>query len=177
MRYYGEEYGLNYGVSIPTIRALGRGETTDHRFAKYLFQQEVRELRAVSLWFADPTQVGEELEFWAKGIINTEIAEEAAFVLLSRVSNVTSWLESHSEILQYCAVMAVAGWQQIPLNEIKPQIIKLLEANPPLLSKAVIALLDRAIRENKNSEVINFMAEMPQNITCNNIREEISWRM
>ncbi|MBD9301287.1 MAG: DNA alkylation repair enzyme, partial [Alistipes senegalensis] len=45
MRLYGKPYGLNYGVSLPTLRTLARAEGTDHEFARYLYQQDVRCLR------------------------------------------------------------------------------------------------------------------------------------
>ncbi len=175
MRYYGREYGLNYGVSIPTIRALGREEAKDHSFAKYLFLQEVRELRLVSLWFAEPSLVEDDLDFWAQGIINSEVAEEAAFVLLNRVKNISKWLYSDSEILQYCAAMAISGFEQIDLHSIKPRLLELLETNPALLPKAVIVLLDRSLRREGNI-VSQFLNEMPSNSGCNTIREEIEWR-
>lgn len=177
MRYYGAEYGLNYGVSIPTIRSMGRNESKNHRFAKYLFLQEVRELRMISLWFADPKEVEGELDFWARGIINSEIAEEAAFVLLSRVQNIDEWLLSESELLQYCAVMAICGRDNIDLSTLKPRLIELLAHNPALLPKAIIALLDRALRQGGRDEVSLFLEESPSNGACRNIDEEIVWRM
>ena len=54
MRCYGAPYGLNYGVSLPTLRKLARAETPDHDFARYLYLQEVRELRLAALHIARP---------------------------------------------------------------------------------------------------------------------------
>jgi len=34
MRYYGAPYGLNYGVSLPTLRRIARAEAPDHAFAE-----------------------------------------------------------------------------------------------------------------------------------------------
>ncbi|MFR9602984.1 MAG: DNA alkylation repair protein [Rikenellaceae bacterium] len=187
MRYYGAEYGLNYGVSIPTIRAMGRSETAEgkeHRLGRYLFLQEVRELRLVSLWFADPSLIEEnqELDFWAKGIINTEVAEEAAFALLKGVESIDRWLNEESELLQYCAVLAIAGaiaegGNHAPLNEIRPRLIELLGANPSILPKAIIPLLEQYLRRAESKQVVEFLGQMPSNSACNNIREEMSWRM
>lgn len=187
MRYYGAEYGLNYGVSIPTIRDLGRTESNegkDHKFAKYLYLQEVRELRLVSLWFADPATIeqNQELDFWAKGIINTEVAEEAAFVILKRVESIVTWLDRGTELLQYCAVLAIAGaitegGNHAPLEEIRPRLIELLGANPSILPKAIIPLLEQLLRHGESKQVMDFLSQMPSNSACNNIREEMSWRM
>ncbi len=177
MRYYGAEYGLNYGVSIPTIRSMGRQEQRDHRFAKYLYRQQVRELQMVSLWFANPEEVADELDFWAEGVINSEIAEEFAFVVLSKIPDASKWLNAESELLQYCTIMAISWQDQIDLDTLQPKLIKLLSNNPPLLSKAVIALLDKALRVTDKKRVSQFIEAMPQNGACNNIREEITWRM
>ena len=84
MRYYGAPYGLNYGVSLPTLRRIARAEAPDHAFARYLYRQDVRELRLAALHIACPASLTpEEFPAWAAGIVNSEIAEEAAFALLS----------------------------------------------------------------------------------------------
>lgn len=54
MRYYGTPYGLNYGVSLPTLRRIARAEAPDHGFARYLYRQDVRELRLAALHIACP---------------------------------------------------------------------------------------------------------------------------
>ena len=54
MRFYGAPCGLNYGVSLPTLRKLARAETPDHDFARYLYLQAVRELRLAALHIARP---------------------------------------------------------------------------------------------------------------------------
>lgn len=36
MRLVGRPCGLNYGVSLPTLRRLARAETPDHDFAEFL---------------------------------------------------------------------------------------------------------------------------------------------
>ena len=57
MRYYGADYGLNYGVSLPTVRTLARACGRDHEFARYLYAQEVRELRLAALHIAEPERL------------------------------------------------------------------------------------------------------------------------
>ncbi len=183
MRYYGADYGLNYGVSIPTIRSLGRAESLaggddDHRFAKYLYQQEVRELRLISLWFADPMQVATELDFWSRGVVNSEVAEEGAFVLFSRVEGVEDWIYSDSELLHYCAMMSMVGREGVELLDIEARLLEILESNPSLMSKGVIAFLDRYLRRDGGTEeVVRLLDSMPSNGACANIRAEIAWRM
>ena len=86
MRFYGAPCGLNYGVSLPTLRTLARAEAADHDFAKYLWRQDVRCLRLAALHIADPARLTPgEFAFWGDGLLNSEIAAEAAFALLSRI--------------------------------------------------------------------------------------------
>ena len=115
----GKPYGLNYGVSLPTLRRIARAETPDHDFARYLYVQDVRELRLAALYIAQPERVTmDEAAFWAAGIINSEVAEEASFVLLSRVGVLPelfrSWITA-SPLLQYAALLAAARSPQASL--------------------------------------------------------------
>ena len=115
----GKPYGLNYGVSLPTLRRIARAETSDHDFARYLYVQDVRELRLAALYIAQPERVTmDEAEFWAAGIINSEVAEEASFALLSRVGVLPAIFESWmaaSPLLQYAALLAAARSPQASL--------------------------------------------------------------
>ena len=115
----GKPYGLNYGVSLPTLRRIARAEMPDHDFARYLYVQDVRELRLAALYIAQPERVTmDEAAFWAAGIINSEVAEEASFALLSRVGVLPelfrSWITA-SPLLQYAALLAAARSQQASL--------------------------------------------------------------
>ncbi len=115
----GKPYGLNYGVSLPTMRRIARAETPDHDFARYLYVQDVRELRLAALYIAQPERVTmDEAEFWAAGIVNSEVAEEASFALLSRVGVLPelfrSWITA-SPLLQYAALLAAARSPQASL--------------------------------------------------------------
>ena len=115
----GKPYGLNYGVSLPTLRRIARAEMPDHDFARYLYVQDVRELRLAALYIAQPERVtADEADFWAAGIVNSEVAEEASFALLSRVGVLPalfrSWITA-SPLLQYAALLAAARSQQASL--------------------------------------------------------------
>ena len=114
MRPVGTPYGLNYGVSLPTLRMLARAETPDYDFAKYLALQDVRELRLAAYHIADPARLTEaEYPFWGEGIVNSELAEEAAFTLLHRVPDFPNLFERWTApdmpwSLQYAALMAAS---------------------------------------------------------------------
>lgn len=116
MHYDGARYGLNYGVSLPTVRAIARREATDHPFACFLLEQQVRELQLTALHLAEAERLTEASEAarWRQALRNTELAEEAAFALLSRTPALPQllpvWLaEAVDEPLPaYAAVLAAA---------------------------------------------------------------------
>ena len=127
MRYYGTPYGLNYGVSLPTLRRIARAEAPDHAFARYLYRQDVRELRLAALHIACPACfTPEEFPAWAAGIVNSEIAEEAAFALLSRAEAFpalfSAWIASPDALLQYAALLAAARSPRLTASWVAPAV-------------------------------------------------------
>ncbi len=179
MRYYGAEYGLNYGVSIPTIRHMGQQQSYDSRFAEYLFAQHIRELKLLALWFADPAEIAspQRLDVWAQGIINSEVAQEAAFVLLSGVEHIEAWLYRDQELLQYAALMALSWREGVDMAPFTSRLVELLEGEPKLLPKGVVALMDGALRCGERDKVLRLLEELPHNTACSTIREEMEWRI
>ncbi len=190
MRFYGAEYGLNYGVSLSTVRSLAKSEAknSDHKFAKLLYRQEVRELRLAALWIADSNAIAEnnELDFWARGIINSEVAEEAAFALLYRCTGIESWLDIDNELLQYAALMAFAQRSSLHkeqtheiLNLVEDKVIELLATHQNLLPKGVVSLLDAALKSDiSNERIETLLASLPENNRATTfIREEVAWRI
>jgi len=153
MHAYGAACGLNFGVSLPTLRAIARAEQPDHGFARYLYLQDVRELRLAALHIARPECIAEE-EFaaWAAGIVNSEIAEEAAFALLSRIDGFEAlfrtWTAGDEPLLQYAALMAAARRGALSEHH-ADAAIELLHRNagemsllaPHLTARGVVALL------------------------------------
>ncbi len=186
MRFYGAKYGLNYGVSLATVRAKACAERSDdtaadHKFATLLYRQEVRELQLAAFYFADPELVvaNEEFDFWAKGVINSEVAEELAFALLYRCKGVDRWLDYEGELLHYAAVMAIAKSGDTAIDRYADRLLQLLEAEQNLLPKAVVALLSAAIKGGVSDDVIKgFVDRLPaESGGANYIREEILWRL
>lgn len=109
---------LNYGVSIPTIRAIAAEAGHDHAFARFLYLQQVRELRMAALSIADPGSVTpDELDFWLDGQPTVELLDELALRLLSRCGDEVSqalsdrWLTGESPQACYTALMALARTQ------------------------------------------------------------------
>lgn len=184
MRFYGADYGLNYGVSIPTIRSIsksicGDDSAVEHKFARKLYRQEVRELRLAALWFADSGSVSNELDLWAAGIINSEVAEEAAFALLGRCSGVEQWLLEESELLHYAAVLSFAQSDaKLSIESHAAELQNLLKIECNLLPKAVIALLDTALKQGHHATVELFLQGLIEDSpAAKYICEEMAWRL
>lgn len=85
MREYGggtQGYGLNYGVSLPTIKDVAREYAPDHELAQALWRQDVRELKLAALFIDDPAQVTvAQMEVWASEWRVLELAEQCAMQL------------------------------------------------------------------------------------------------
>ena len=191
MRFYGRPYGLNYGVSLPTLRRLARAEGTDHDFARYLYRQDVRELRLATFHIADPGRLTpEESAFWGEGLLNSEMAEEGAFALLSRAESFPAlferWTETGSEPLcRYAALMAV-GRTAEPQAAWIPRIVETLrraaEAGIPesrlLAQGAVAALVAVGSRNEENRQTVlravGSLGSLPAEAF---VHEELAWRL
>lgn len=106
---------LNYGVGIPTIRKIARSVGRDHEFAKFLYRQQVRELRMAAVSVACPECVTtDELSFWLDGNPSTELLDELAMQLISRTAQpvldavVGGWLEQGDAAARYAAMMSLS---------------------------------------------------------------------
>ena len=109
------------------MRRIARAEAPDHGFARYLYRQDVRELRLAALHIACPACfTPEEFPAWAAGIVNSEIAEEAAFALLSRAEAFpalfSAWIASPDALLQYAALLAAARSPRLTASWVAPAV-------------------------------------------------------
>ena len=186
MGTHNEKYGLNYGVSIATIREIVASEPQDYEFAKYLYRQQVRELRLAACHIADPKAVTiEEFPFWSRGIVNTELAEELAFALLSKIYDINSlmgvWSTESNELVAYAALMAAARNERTTTEVAFIAVEKALRANPESMriANGVVALLCYVASRDKSASVgiPVLMERVAPTPAKEYILEELSWRM
>ena len=180
---YGGQYGVNYGVAAHTIRDRAKTEGKDHAFAEYLYRQDVRELRIAGLWIADAKEIKpSNFHFWAAGIINSEIAEQAAMALLSEVERIddllAEWSQSDNILLCYAAMLAAARNGERDDEMALGALYRIIDTFPDnrLAGQGAVALL-AAIAERDVEAVKNFVATLPQSPTALFVREEIAWRV
>ena len=191
MRYYGGKYGLNYGVSLPTLRSIATAEQRDHSLAQYLYKQQVRELRLAALHIAKPEEVTlSEATFWAEGVINSEVAEEMSFALLCKAADakliIEEWSKSDNEFLTYAALMAAARNVDNINQELLTSATTIINKYPTsrIIAQGIVALLVAAYASNKDAVAL-IIAKIKDSITqqqdgfsaAQYITEELEWRI
>lgn len=186
MQRDGQKYGLNYGVSIATVREIVAEETPDYEFAKYLYKQQVRELRLAACHLAEPSKVDiNEFPFWARGIVNSELAEELAFALLSKIYDINSlmgvWTVESNELVAYAALMAASRNERTTTEVAFIATENAVRANPnsALIANGVVALMCYVASRDKSAKVgvpilLERLADSPAKEI---IVDELSWRL
>ncbi len=186
MYYYGANYGLNYGVSLPTVRQIAREQEQDHDLALYLYKQQVRELRLAALHIAQAERVTmEELPTWAEGVINSEVAEEMAFALLPHTTVLaeifSKWSNSDNEFLAYAALMAAARSEMARSEATIIAILTILErfSTSRIIAQGAVALLAAAYDCDAEARkaVTAVMSRLSDSPATNYVKDEMSWRM
>lgn len=191
MRFYGRPYGLNYGVSLPTLRRLARAEEPDYDFACYLYRQDVRELRLAAFHIADPARfTATEFAFWGDGLLNSEMAEEGAFALLSRAESLpelfAAWIGPEAGWLRQYAALMAASRAVSPRAEWIPQIIAAVRQSAAegqreshlLAQGAVAALVALASTNEENRQTVLRAAGSLGSLPAEDlVHEELAWRL
>lgn len=180
MRYFGADYERNYGVQIYAIRNLAREIGTDHELAEFFYKEAIREVRLVALWIADAERVAiSDFDFWASGIINSEVAEQASHALLSRIADVAEllqrWCSSDNALLAYCALLSAARNGRVEPTAAIDAILSAVErfSDNRLVAQGATALA----MQIDDSAVQELLHRLPDNPTATLLREEISWRV
>lgn len=186
MATHGENYGLNYGVSIATLREIVASEPRDYEFAKYLYRQQVRELKLCACHLAEPELVDtHEFPFWSRGIANGELAEELAFALLSKIYDINSlmgvWSTESNELVAYAALMAASRNVRTTSEVAFVAAERAVKANPDseYIAQGVVALMCYIAQHDKSVKVgiPTLLESMPDSATRRRIAEELEWRL
>ena len=184
MFYYGTRYGLNYGVSLPTVREIAEEVGKDHELALYLFKQQVRELKLAALHIADAEHItAATSSTWADGITTSELAEEAAFAMLSHCPSLNEiydkWVKSENEFATYAALMALSRSGDISLEQLEPMLnITCRYSTSRPIAQGVVALLAAAYLNPTLQEAVKAIIErLPDTPASEYVRDEMSWRM
>lgn len=183
MRSYGGQYGVNYGVAAHTIREKASAIPHDHEFAEYLYKQDVRELRIAGLWIAEPERVTvDDLPFWVAGIINSEVAEQAALALFSHVECInemlSEWSHSTNVLPCYAAMLAAARNEHTDPDTAFGSLFRIVRNFPDnrLAGQGAVALLVSVAASDRDG-VAHMIESLPDSPTAAYVRDEMSWRL
>lgn len=181
MYYSGKCYGLNYGVSIPTIRSIARQEPKDMALAKYLIEQQVRELQLAALHLIPVEELTLDDSIGLEHhITNSEIAEEASFAVFCRCDHINPlcdrWLSSGDECLTYCALLAAARNPLADKAVAAAYLSDIIsEHTSRIVLQGAIALLTSLANTSDKGSVRHILAALTDCPATHKIREEVEW--
>lgn len=183
LRYYGVDYGLNYGVAIHSLRETARETGRDDDFARFLYRQQVRELRIVALWIAEPSRTtAADFPFWAAGIINSEVAEQAAHALFSQIDDIDAllaeWCASDNALLAYAALLAASRSGRVSVGAVTDGVRSAVGCFPDnrIVAQGATAALASIAGEHRE-QVLLLLDGLDDTPTARLVRDEMSWRM
>ncbi len=179
-------YGLNYGVSIPTIRAIAARVGTDHDFARFLYRQDVRELRMAALTIADPRCLtSENVGEWFTARMPEELMEELALRLLSRCGRPVletlceRWLRAGSGAERYTALMALARArvQEIDTMSVVEALPDAVAAFPDdlRLARGAAVFIQSATARIAPEALAGVLERLPDSRGGDYLRDELEW--
>lgn len=183
MSYYGSRYGLNYGVSLPTIRSIAAKEEQDNSLALYLYKQDVRELRLAALHIADPHAFDADASTWLEGITTSEMAEEMAFALLRKVDSLAEHYHraslSGDELPTYSLLMAAARNPIVKEDSTIDLLSEIIRQHPTsrLIAQGAVALLTAAMTHHPSEKIKALLGTLPRGQAVEYIIDEMAWRM
>ncbi|HOP04424.1 MAG TPA: DNA alkylation repair protein [Tenuifilaceae bacterium] len=113
MAQMGIIYGVNYGVSVPELKAIAEAFKYDHELALLLFEQDIRECKILATLVDDPKEVtGEQMDLWSQSFVNHEIVEQVSGNLFWKtecaLSRSIEWCLCSDELMQKAGMIIAA---------------------------------------------------------------------
>lgn len=183
MYYSGKRYGLNYGVSIPTIRSIAHNVQPDMSLARYLLTQQVRELQLAALHIVPVEELtADDATSIEQHITNSELAEEASFTLFGKCRCVNllceRWMDSGDEQLTYCALLSAARNPIADRVAIATKLRQIItDGTSNIIAQGAIALLSAIANSPDKAIVSDLLKALPDTAASDKIREEVAWML
>ena len=187
MHYDGARYGLNYGVSLTTVRRLVRElePDRDEQFARFLLAQQVRCLQLSALHLADPKawQGADDASVWLDALKNSEQAEEAAYALFGRMESLDTLFNADFEHLpvyaQYGLLMAAARHANPRAEWLDVAYEAAVRHEHRLFAQATVALWAHAANADDVTKkvVLDRLQTLGTTSLDTLLREELAWRI
>lgn len=158
MREKGVEYKLNWGVPIPTLKAMAVEYGKDYELAIALWKENIRECKILATMIMPPDQMlPEVVDIWMEQTPSQEIAELAAFNLYQHLDYAPilayEWMASDDDLRQICSYQILARLfmqGQEPnargINEYLDQVYVALQSGNMGVRRAALASVERFIQ-------------------------------
>ena len=107
MRDKGVDYKLNWGATLPRLKAMADEFGKNYDLAIALWKENVRECKILATMMMPPEQMLPEVtDIWMEQITTQELAEQAAFNLFQYLpfapEKAYTWMASDKELYQLC---------------------------------------------------------------------------
>ena len=155
MRDKGVDYKLNWGATLPRLRAKADELGPNYNLAIALFKENVRECKILATMIMPPKEVlPEVIDIWMEQITTQEIAEQAAFNLFQNLpyapDKAYTWMASDKPLYQLCGFHILSRLfmnKQEPnergINEFVDQAIAALQGDSLMVRKAAMSAVQR----------------------------------
>ena len=155
MRDKGADYRLNWGATLPRLRAKADELGPNYDLAIALFKENVRECKILATMMMPPNEVlPEVIDIWMEQITTQEVAEQAAFNLFQYLpyapEKAYTWMASEKPLYQLCGFHILSRLfmnKQEPnergINEFIDQAIVALQGDSLMVRKAAMSAVQR----------------------------------
>ena len=155
MRDKGADYKLNWGATLPRLRAKADELGPNYNLAIALFKENVRECKILATMVMPPNEVlPEVIDIWMEQITTQEGAEQAAFNLFQYLpyapEKAYTWMASEKPLYQLCGFHILSRLfmnKQEPnergINEFIDQAIVALQGDSLMVRKAAMSAVQR----------------------------------
>lgn len=142
----GVVYKLNLGASVISLRQLAEEYKPDHLLALKLWNKQWRETMILATLLEKPGEITEnQMDFWAKQIRQTEIAEQAAMNLFARTpfafEKAVEYCLNKKTIIKITGLLMMGRLALTDRNASNEQFELFLELFPPLAKDAQLSLV------------------------------------
>jgi len=150
MRQKGLQYKLNWGGTLPRLRAMADELGMNYDLAIALWKEDIRECKILATMIMPPEQIlPEVVDIWMEQTLTVEVAEQAAFNLYQYLpfaaEKAFSWIAAADELPQICGYHVLSRLfmrrmepNERGINEFLDQAICALQSSNPHLQKAAM---------------------------------------
>ena len=155
MRDKGLDYKLNWGATLPRLKAMAEEIGKNYDLAIALWKENVRECKILATMIMPAEKMlPEVVDIWMEQTPNQEIAEQAAFNLYQYLpyapEKAYTWMASEKELYQLCGFHIISRLfmnKQEPnergINEFIDQALVALQGNSIPVKKAAMSAVRR----------------------------------